>query len=316
MSYLPCGVFLDVKKAFDSVSHSILLSKLQSLGIPSHVFHWLSSYLTGRSQHVCVGDILSSPSPLSSGVPQGSILGPLLFVIFINDLNLLPLSPNSKVFLYADYLLLLHTISSQSDHSPLQSDLDVITSWFSSNRLSVNPSKSKYMFFSLKHQSYFDSIPPLLLSKIPFDRVYSFKYLGLILSCNLSWSSHISGVVKRAKRIVGLLYHKFYSLSSSKTLLSLYTTIVRLILEYGSAIWDPPSASLLSSIESVQYFALKMIQKSWSAPYADLLSSLKLHTLQHRRLQSKLLTFFKFNNGFLHSVLPPVLHPLSPPMSL
>ena len=109
---------------------------------------------------------------------------------------------------------------------------------------------------------------------------------------------------------------KIYSLSSSKTFLSLYTTIVRPILEYGSAIWDPPSASLSSSIESVQYFALKMIQKSWSAPYADLLSSLKLHTLQHRRLQSKLLTFFKFNNGFLHSVLPPVLHPLSPPMSL
>ena len=117
-------------------------------------------------------------------------------------------------------------------------------------------------------------------------------------------------------RELSVLLDCYIALSSSKTLLSLYTTIVRPILEYGSAIWDPPSASLSSSIESVQYFALKMIQKSWSAPYADFLSSLKLHTLQHRRLQSKLLTFFKFNNGFLHSVLPPVLHPLSPPMSL
>ena len=129
------------------------------------------------------------------------------------------------------------------------------------------------MFFSLKHQSYFDSIPlALLLSNIPFDRVYSFKYLGLILSCNLSWSSHINDVVKRAKRIVGLLYRQFYSLSSSKTLLSLYTTMVCPILEYGSAIWDPPSASLSSFIEYVQYLALKMIQKSWSTSYADLLS--------------------------------------------
>ena len=181
----------------------------------------------------------------------------------------------------------------------------------------IIPSKSKYMFVSLKHQSYFDSIPPaLLLSNIPFDRVYSFKYLGLILSCNLSWSSHINSVVKRAKCIIGLLYRQFYSLSSSKTLLSLYTTIVRPILEYGSVIWDPPSASFSSSIESVQYFTLKKIQKSWSTSYADLLSSLKLHTLQHCRLQSKLLTFFKFNNGFLHTVLPPALHPPSPPMSL
>ena len=123
-------------------------------------------------------------------------------------------------------------------------------------------------------------------SNIPLDRVYSFKYLGLILSCNLSWSSHINSVVKRAKHIIGLLCHQFYSLSFSKSLLSLYSTIVHPILEYGSAIWDPPSAPLSSSIESVQYFTLKMIQKSWSTSYADLLSSLKLHTLQHCHLQS------------------------------
>ena len=94
--------------------------------------------------------------------------------------------------------------------------------------------------------------------------------MGLI--CNLSWSIHINSVIKRAKHIIGLLYRQFYSLSSSKTLLSLYTTIVRPILEYGSAIWDPPSASLSSFIEYVQYLALKMIQKSWSTSYADLLS--------------------------------------------
>ena len=311
-----CGIFLDVKKAFDSVSHSILLSKLQSLGIPSHILHWLFSYLSDRSQCVRIGNAISPPSPVSSGVPQGSILGPLLFVTFVNDLNLLPLSSNSKVFLYADDLLLLHTLSPNSNVSPVQSDLDLITSWFYSNRLSVNPSKSKYMFFSLKHQQSFDSLPSLLLSNIPFERVYSFKYLGLILSCNLSWSKHITCIIKRAKRLIGLIYRQFYSLSSPKTLLSLYTTIVRPILEYESPIWDPSSVSLSSSIDSVQYFALKMISKSWSTPYSALLSSLNLSTLDHRRKRSKLLFFYKINNGLTHSTLPLTPHPPSPPMSL
>ena len=232
---------------------------------------------------------------MSSGVPQGSILGPLLFVLFVDDLDHLPLSSNSKIFLYADDLLLLHTLSPQHDHDlvPLQSDLDIITSWFSSKRLSVNPSKSKYMFFSLKSQSLFDSLPPLLLSCTSFERVYYFKYLGLILSCNLSWSRHITTIIKRAKRLIGLIYRQFHSLSSSKTLLSLYTTIVRPVLEYGSSIWDPASTSLSSSLESVQHFALKMILKSWSTPYTDLLSSLNLSTLEHRRQRAKIMMFLK-----------------------
>ena len=144
-----CGVFLDVKKAFDSVSHSILLSKIKSLGIHSNVFHCLSSCLNWLfSACLCQWCTFPSLSCLwcSSRLHSRSSC---YFFIFIND-----------------------TISSQSDHFPLQSDLDVISSWFSSNHLSVNPSKSKYMLFSLKHQSYFDSIPFLLLSNTLFDSVF------------------------------------------------------------------------------------------------------------------------------------------------
>ena len=126
--------------------------------------------------------------------------------------------------------------------------------------------------------------------------------MGLILSCNLSWSSHTNSTIKRAKRLICLIYCQFYSLSFSKTLLFLYSTFF--VLEYGSSICDLSSVSLSSSEESVQYFALKMILKSWSAPYDILLSSLRWHSLEHRWQRSKILFFFKINNGLLHSALP------------
>ena len=123
-------------------------------------------------------------------------------------------------------------------------------------------------------------------------------------------------MIKRAKHLISLIYRQFYSLSSSKTLLSLYTTIVCPLLQCGSSIWDPCSVSLSSLVESVQYFALKMILKFWSAPYDILLSSLHLRSLEHRRQGSKILLFFKINNGLLHSTLPLAQHPSLPPMSL
>ena len=112
------------------------------------------------------------------------------------------------------------------------------------------------MFFSLKPQPSFDLFPSLYISNCLLERVYSYKYLGLILTCSLSWSSHISSIKKRSKKILGLIYRHFYPHSSTPVLLSLYKTIVRPILEYASAVWDPNSSSLTASIESVQHFAV------------------------------------------------------------
>lgn len=218
--------------------------------------------------------------------------------------------------MYADDILLLHTLPSGLSISTAQLDLDNLTSWLSSNNLSVNLSKSKYMYFSFRHQSFFNSIPSLLLNTLPIERVYSFKYLGLLFTCNLSWSNHISSIISRAKRLIGLIYRQFYHQSSSQTLLSLYLTIVRPILEYASPIWDPSSHSLSSSVESVQFFALKMVLKSWSISYPDTLSSLNLPTLHQRRQKAKLILLFKLQHNMIHSTLPPLQNTPRPPMSL
>ena len=301
-----CGVFLDLKKAFDSVSHRLLLDKISSLNLPSHLSNWLQSYLSGRTQSVCVQNSYSSPSSVSSGIPQGSILGPLLFLVFINDISLSLSCPHCKIILYADDILLLHPFDSHSHSTCLQHDLSLLQTWLLNNSLSLNVSKSKYMIFSFKPQSSFDSFPSLSVSGSPLERVYCFTYLGLLFHCSMSWSLHLASLRKRAKKMVGFLYRNFYTGSSPSTLLKLYTTLVRPILEYCSVVWDPSSSSASSSLESVQFFALKVAFKSWSSSYDSLLSLSQLPTLSHRRLKAKTLLIFKLKSGLCHSLDPPL----------
>ena len=155
-----CGVFLDIKEVFDSVSYHLLLEKLSALQLPHYLISWFYSYLTERHQQVRVKSPLSPPLSVTSGVPQRSILGPLLFLIFINDLSNLSFPSPSKLFLFADSILLLHPLSSRDDLTSLQADLDSINNWLKLHLLTLNTSKSKYLIFSLKSQSSFDHLPP------------------------------------------------------------------------------------------------------------------------------------------------------------
>ena len=309
-----CGVFLDIRKAFDSISHPALLQKLYSIDLPSNICSWFYSYLTDRSQSVRVGECLSSPLPVLSGVPQGSILGPLLFIAFFNDIVKLSPSFSANLYLYADDILLLHPISDSNDIISLNSELTI--HWLSSKFLQINVSKSKFMIFSHRPQFSFNHLPQVKISDSILERVstFKFKYLGIIFKPNLSWSDHILYARLRAKRTLGLIYRHFYKHCSSSTLLLLYQTLVRPILEYCSILWDPPSSSVSSSLESIQHFAMKIISKSWTSPYSSLLSSLNLHTLQHRRKAAKVITIYKLKFNYSNHNLPksPLISP-SPP---
>ena len=199
------------KRSFDSVCHRLLIEKLH---VPLNLVHWFNSYLCNRSQCVRVCNDYSVPTPVYSGVPQGSILAPLLFVLFINDIGCISLSPRSQLIPFADDILLLHPLQSSSDLSLIQSDLNSITSWLTLNLLSVNPAKSKYVIFALKSQQCFDHLPPVQLNNLSIDRVFTFRYLGILLFCNISWASHISSISKKAKHLLGLIYRQFYKNSS------------------------------------------------------------------------------------------------------
>ena len=165
--------------------------------------------------------------------------------------------------------------------SSFQSDLDLISSWLSSHLLQINSSKSKYVFFSHKSFSYFDSFPNLTISRSPIEHVSSFCYLGTIPSSSLSWSPHISSVCLKSYKILGLLFRHF-SPHSSSTLIKLYLSLVCPIFEYGNIIWDPSSPTLSQSLDSVQHFALKIAAKFRPSLIPSILSSFNLPPVAKR----------------------------------
>ena len=286
------AVFFDFRKAFDTVPHQPLLDKLHRLGLDPHITTWIHNYLAERYQKVVLNGECSQVSHVLSGVPQGSILGPLLFLIYIDDITDIALSPESKLVLYADDILLYRTISSRSDFNLLQNDIDAISNWASSNFMTFNESKCKLMQISRKRNPT-TPISPLLLNGSQLETVPSFKYLGVLISSDLSWSQHIESVCSKARKILGLIYRRFYHHADTPTLQRLYVSLVRPHLEYVAPIWSPHLLQDINTLESVQKFALRLCGKNWNLGYCELLNLFKLPTLENRRLHLKLCTLFK-----------------------
>ena len=287
-----CAVFFDYHKAFDSVPHLPLLEKLENLHFNSSILAWVTDYLTGRSQNVVVNGESSRPAPVISGVPQGSVLGPLLFLIYINDLSEINLCQGAKITLYADDVLLYRTISSPEDFVTLQEDINKVGNWSSSNFLTLNRAKCKFMTISRRRTV---STPPtsLLLDGHPLDKVETFKYLGVLLSHHLSWGEHVQYTCAKAKKVLGLLYRQFYNHTSSDAMLQLYLSLVRPHLDYAASIWSPYTNKDKTLLENVQKFALRMATRCWDSSYQDLLELVNLPTLEQRRLEARLCLLYR-----------------------
>ena len=290
--YEICVIFFDIQKSFDTVPHLLLLEKLRALEVNPYLLRWIESYLANRTQYVGVDGYDSHNLPVISGVPQGSILGPLLFITYINDVSTTK-SQGSKMNLFADDIALYRVIKTPSDYHYLQADVNAVGQCISQKYLKFNANKCKIMLISRKRVHTIQP-PNLALNGEILEYVTSYKYLGITFTTDLSWDPHISNICAKTRRIIGLLYRRFYRDTSPAALLKLYLSYIRPHLEYSATVWNPYLKQDIDNIENVQKYALRVCLKSWDCSYDQLLVEYSLPSMQQEETSPVCVIFIRF----------------------
>ena len=281
-------VYLDFSKAFDTVSHERLLFKLYKLGIRGSVLSWIKNFLIDREQCVRVGTNISSWSKVISGVPQGSGLGPVLFLCFINDL---PNVVDGMVKIFADDTK-LYTVSKEENCEALQKDLDNLCDWSDKWKLSFNSKKCKVLHVGNNNPHYRYTMTDSDGYHSYIESVDSEKDLGVTFDTKLNFDVHITNIVNKAQRNLGII-HRSFEYMDKPMLLTLYKSIVRPVLEYGSCVWSPHLSKDIKRIEGIQRRATKLIPDLEELPYIDRMKSLGLPTLEYRRDRADMIQIYK-----------------------
>ena len=265
-------IYLDFKKAFDSVAHNELLVKLRHFGVTGSLWNWFKTYLSSRKQCVRFNNVVSNHLPVISGVPQGSLLGPILFLIFVNDISDSVLS--SKVLLFADDTKCYKTIYGSLDSHSLQLDINQLSLWSHHWNLLFNEQKCVLMRFSLKspalvnHTYYINGEPALQRD--------NHRDLGIIMSSNLSWTAHYQHILFQAYKMLSLLRRVFSTAHCPQTKKTLYLALVKSKLMYNSQIWRPQFIKDITLIEQLQRRATKYILGDYTSSYKTRLIHLNL----------------------------------------
>ena len=290
-------LYLDFAKAFDSVDHQILVKKLKCYGVAGRLLDWFTDYLNGRTQRVVIDGAVSQWVPVTSGVPQGSILGPLLFVIFINDLpEIIPNGTNTALF--ADDTKLHRTISSLTDCEGLQQALSNINIWSQQGNMTFNSTKCKVLTITRKQNPV---VYDYQLGSAILTRVQQEKDLGVTISSKLTWHHHISVIVAKANKLLGLLKRTCPLLTDIQVRRSLYLSLVKSQLCYATQVWSPAQDMLKAKLERVQRRATKWIfgYKGKEMSYHQRLQLLHLLPLCYDREIKDLTFFYKALYGYI-----------------
>ena len=286
-------IYLDFSKAFDSVSHSLLLYKLENFyGFTDVFIKLFESYLRQRMQCVLIDGENSSWNDVTSGVPQGSILGPLLFLLFINDMP--DVVTSSTTALFADDCKVFKEIKSRDDCSNLQNDLNALHQWSNKWEMSFNASKCKVLTITRSRNPI--SFDYHLDGKV-LEHVGEFRDLGVIFNESLSFKSHISSLVSRCNKMSGIVKRSVGFNAPQRVKLTLFKALVRPHAEYSSQIWSPHSKTEIALLESIQRSMTRFIC-SYDMSYPERCMSLNVLPLSYRREVADLIFCFKCLNGY------------------
>ena len=292
------SIYFDFEKAFDTVPHRRLLKKLQCYGIKGAVLDWITDFLKDRKQTVRVNGAESFLQNVISGIPQGSVLGPLLFVVYINDL---PDEVMSDIFLFADDTKIFKEVTSVHDSLIIQADIDTLEQWSQKWLLRFHPDKCHVLtlgkFSNIVHAHGY------ALNGKELEHVFVEKDLGVLVDAELTFADHISEKVNKANSMLGVIKRSFACLSPS-TLRVLYTTFVRPHLEFAQSVWSPRLRKYVNLLEGVQRRATRLVDNFRNLPYQERLRRLDLPSLEFRRIFGDMVQVYKHIHIYDPSTIP------------
>ena len=295
------GIFIDFRKAFDTVDHSILLEKLNYYGIRGPAFDWLQSYLCNRQQFVEFEGIPSATKHLKCGVPQGSNLGPLLFLLYINDLAYV--SPRLFAILFADdsnFFCTGKNIDTLID--TVNCELKSIVSWLNANKMSLNVDKTHFMIFKSRWKKI-SREKDIIINGSVISEVASTKFLGVIIDSHLTWKPHIDYVSKKIAKNIGIII-KARKIFDKDTLLTLYYSFIFPYFNYCIHLWGSTFQSYLRKLELLHKRVIRIIagvnRREHSRP---LFNDLRILTLNDLYAYNIGLLMYKYHHGWLPTVL-------------
>ncbi len=278
------AIYLDFSKAFDTVPHKRLINKMKGYGINESTCKWVEDFLSNREHRVKVNGALSSSAKVTSGIPQGSVLGPILFILYINDL---PDEVSNDVYLFADDTKLYSKINDDEDSDKLQDDLTKLEEWSTKCLLAFNPDKCKVLHLGKKKSTYNYTLSETTIQTSPCE-----KDLGVHVDHDLKFTEHIDKAVNKAHAIMGSIRRAFRYLDSD-IFLKMYKGLVRPHLEYAIQVWHPYLKKDIKKIESVQRRATSQINNLKNLDYTQRLKRLKLPTLIYRRMRGDMIEVYK-----------------------